>query len=199
MKYINIQGLTNDKMVELQQFVEKKNDVMLLVETHLMYDKIKEINKDIRRIDKYRTEGDKKGGGLSIIFNKKTKMLINEEKHNNPDIMVINLNDRSIKIKIVLVYFSVRGKPEDRIRNSKIKQDIEKILQNWDKPLILIGDFNGHIQGIGYQREDENGRIILDFVGRYKLNLLNLDERCIGEATWENKGRRSTIDFVLVN
>ena len=39
--------------------------------------------------------------------------------------MVINLDDRSIKI--VIVYFSVRGKAKDKTRNSKIKQDIEKI------------------------------------------------------------------------
>ena len=28
---------------------------------------------------------------------------------------------------------------------------------------------------------------------------LSLDERCRGEATWENKGCMSTIDFVFVN
>ena len=56
-------------MVKIQQFVVKENDIRLLVETHLMYDKIKGINKDIRKIDRYRTEGDKKGGGLSMNYN----------------------------------------------------------------------------------------------------------------------------------
>ena len=49
----------------------------------------------------------------------------------------------------MLVYFLVRGKDEDKIRNSKIKQDIKKILQKWDKPLISIGDFNGYIHNSG--------------------------------------------------
>ena len=43
---------------------------------------------------KYRTEGNKKGWGLSIIYNKKTKIVISGEKQNNPDIIVINLDDR---------------------------------------------------------------------------------------------------------
>lgn len=32
---------------------------------------------------------------------------------------------------------------------------------------MIIGDFNGHIDGLGEQRQDGKGRMILDWINEY--------------------------------
>ena len=63
IKYINSQGLTKTKMVELEQLCKVKNELVLLSETHMKYNKIN-IDEKYSVINKMRSNDDKKGGGL---------------------------------------------------------------------------------------------------------------------------------------
>ena len=70
-----------------------------------------------------------------------------------------------------------------------------------DEGLIILGDFNGHIRGLGPHETDFNGKMILEWMSNYSLILLNMDEKCQGVITWSRdyKNQHSAVDFVLVN
>ena len=53
----------------------------------------------------------------------------------------------------------------------------------------LLGDFNGHA---GYKRPqniNQNGKIILELTEKYDLFMLNYDQECRGEITYERGPR----------
>ena len=52
----------------------------------------------------------------------------------------------------MIVYFSVVNKHEDKKRNERIKKEVEKIIVNVEEEheaLMILGNFNGHITGLG--------------------------------------------------
>ena len=63
-----------------------------------------------------------------------------------------------------------------------------------------MGYFNCHLGFLGYQEENENGRMTIEFINGNILTLLNSDEKCLGTSTWGRAGnQRSAIDLVKVN
>ena len=81
-------------------------------------------------------------------------------------------------LRLVLVYFSVVKAPRDKERNLKIKKEIEMIIENSQgrqEALMVLGDFNGHTGLLGDQREDENGRTVLEWMNSLNMILLNMD------------------------
>ena len=198
--YMNVAGLNKEKSREIELIIEKEeNTIMLLTETHMKSDCI-EFDKSMRTILKVREHNDKKGGGLLVIFKRHEFEDLEEVENRNKDIMIIKGERKGIKFKIVLLYLSVINKrPEDEIRNERIRKEIEKEMEKEETPTMIIGDFNGHVEGLGYQREDKNGKTVLDWASKYNMVLLNQDERCSGEITWSRNNQFSVIDFVLVD
>ena len=87
----------------------------------------------------------------------------------------------------------------DALRNKDMKKEIEEIIDSYENEFLILGDFNGHIEGLGYQREDKIGRMIKDWIGKFCLQLMNGDEKCEGTITWRRNEQYSAIDMVLVN
>lgn len=200
IRYINVAGLNKEKINEIEQnLIEEENTIWLLTETHMKYDNL-EINSNLENKVKMRDLKEKKGGGLMIIYKKKDFQMVSEIKGDNPDFMVIKIEKGNFIFKIILLYFSVINKrPDDENRNSAIKKGIEKEIEREEIPLLIIGDFNGHLQNLGYQREDKNGKIVREWAAKYNLVLLNEDEKCEGQKTWERGEQYSTIDMALVD
>ena len=198
---MNIQGLTNAKQMELQGLICQQGILLCLTETQQKYDKI-DWSEDICKIESMRTMNDKKGGGLLIACKKRNWVTIEQLETKSRDILYAMVRMFDIKMHMVLVYFSIPKAKEDKERNSNIKKEIELIIdkagENSEAAMVL-GDFNGHIDVLGQQKEDENGRIVLDWVNNYGMQLLNLDAACEGIYTWSRNEQRSAIDFVLVN
>lgn len=65
--------------------------------------------------------------------------------------------------------------------------------------LILLGDFNSHIDILGEQKLDMNRKMVLEWLGQYSLTLLNSDEKCERKYTWQKADQKSCIDFILTN
>lgn len=77
------------------------------------------------------------------------------------DILLIRGSVRWWKVQIIIVYFRVN----DRVRNHSMKTEIERIIEaNNEEPLLIIGDFNGHVGFNGPQKIDENGKMILEWM-----------------------------------
>ena len=66
-------------------------------------------------------------------------------------------------------------------------------------PLLILGDFNGHVGFLGSQQCDENRQMLLNWLDDYNLILLKSNPNCAGETTCSRRDQKSSIDFVLVN
>ena len=144
----------------------------------------------------------KRGGGLEIILQKGKQFIFEKRENTNKDFMEIEGTCLGIKMKIILVYFDVDKTKEGEKINAKLRKDIEKRMEvKDDEGLIILGDFNGHIRGLGPHETDFNGKMILEWMSNYSLILLNMDEKCQGVTTWSRdyKNQHSAVDFVLVN
>lgn len=62
---------------------------------------------------------------------------------------------------------------------------------------ITCGDFNAHLGYLGHQTENENGKLVNQFIEESGLILMNLDDKCSGTYTWERGEWKSAIDLVL--
>ena len=198
---VNVQGLTRSKLLELEGLLKTDCDIMCLTETQQKFEKY-EASQGITMVESMREIKDKKGGGLRIMIQNKQGTGILKQRTCNPDILHATVEIGSANLQIVLVYLSVSKTADDRERNKNMKAEIDKILEAAaakDEALLLLGDMNGHIGQLGYQKEDENGRIVIDWINQSAMILLNLEEFCLGTYTWSRHDQKSTIDYVLAN
>ena len=101
---INIQGLTNQKLFEIETLMQKEIDIFLITETQLREDKII-VSKGLRKIDAMRKGNDKKGGGLMVIYKDSKRINIEKEDSKHVDLLLFNGNINDKIIKFLLVYF----------------------------------------------------------------------------------------------
>lgn len=194
VKLINIQGLTKTKMLELGKLV-CKNTVLCLTETQEKIRKTK-LNDDMESIESLREIEDKKGGGVMMIYRNDNERSFKKVDCRSKDCLYVKSDGNGQQISFVIVYFSVN----DRERNEKMKKDIERIIENNEgSKLVILGDFNGHVGFKGYQVINENGKLIIEWMEKYNLIMLNDDFNCQGEITWKRNEQESVIDFVLIS
>ena len=103
-------------------------------------------------------------------------------------------------MKIILVYFDVKRNEEGKENNKKIKSDIEYMIKNNKlESLLILGDFNGHLETLDGRKDDINGRMALDWSTNFDLVLMNNDVKCEGTFTREKGEQKTAIDKVLMN
>lgn len=135
-----------------------------------------------------------------ILYKNDSEINLKTEVSKHKDILEVRGKILMLKIKLILVYFSVVHNEVDKHNNLEIKHEVEKKIEKVeDEALAIIGDFNGHIGILGEQRVDANGRIILEWINKYNLIILNCDSNCLGTYTWNSRNQRSVIDYILVN
>ena len=52
---------------------------------------------------------------------------------------------------------------------------------------------------IGNHPMNKNGELLCNLIDKHTQVLLNGHPECEGEITWEQRGRKSVIDYILVN
>lgn len=115
------------------------------------------------------------------------------------DILYAKCSATNLSFYIVLVYFPCGDKGEDKLLRKGMQKELEVILEEkQNHPLLLLGDFNGHVGFLGKQKLDEGGKVVLDLINKYNLILLNSDDKCKGMITWEGRESKSVIDYALV-
>ena len=199
-RYININGNSEDKEDMIWEAFYKDREacnIVCLTETH----KNVESRGNLERIMKMRKIGEKKGGGLEIRMEKDEQIILEEKKSRSSDILEVEGKCYGKEVKIILVYFDANRNAIGKERNQKIKEELEqKIGNSEDKGLMILGDFNGHLELLEKERRtDENGRTVLSWLGNYNLTLLNADEKCDGTYTRTRGNQKSAIDWVLMN
>ena len=119
IELINIQGLTDTKMIELCKILKEKRDrnesVLLgLVETHEKYRKIA-FPTAIQVVHQMRDDEDKKGGGLMMI-SADDSLEISKLDSRNSDVMIAEVKQSHFVFIVMLIYVDVA----DRLRNENI-------------------------------------------------------------------------------
>ena len=64
---------------------------------------------------------------------------------------------------------------------------------------MVIGDFNGHLEELDGRKDDNNGKMVKEWINEYDLMLMNGDEKCEGTYTREQGNQKTAIDMVMVN
>ena len=196
---INIQGLTKQKLTVLEQMFNSTCDVLCLTETRQRYDRL-DVDKNLIKLENMRKGQDKKGGGLMVIYKSNNNIKFDVIPSRNADILDVQGTIAANEIRIILVYMSVESQPQDLERNRDLQRELEcKIESNEDRALLVMGDFNGHVGFLGDQREDRNGKFVMNLVNSSNMVMLNCDDKCKGMYTWGKRGQRSVIDYVLAN
>ena len=193
-----MQGITIAKSIELSRLVKEERMILGLTETQDRYGRI-DWPKDISSWEQYREMNDKKGGGLAVIgLSHMFKENIEMKESKCKDIMNIEFEINKGKvIKIFIVYIDVK----DKVRNAGIYGQLNKLMEEVgeEEKVVVMGDFNSHIGFIGEQELNYNGRIMLDFIDRWNLIMLNADDRCVGVVTRKQRGEESVLDYILIS
>ena len=193
--------MTLTKYIDIEDrfFKDEENNIVCLTETHKKVEDIY-ISRKIKTLNSMRKKKDKKGGGIQILMPKMSEINLEKKENNNKDLLEIEGKIFGMKIKIIIVYFDANKNKRGKDRNIVLKDNIETIIENNKmEGLMIMGDFNGHIKEIDGRNEDDNGKMILKWTEKYKLKLLNLDEKCEGKFTRVRGEQKTTIDYVLVN
>jgi len=199
--FLNVQGLTDVKAVELERIMSEGSGrgelrILALLETHEKYRKVN-FSDRLHIVERMRNMEDKKGGGLMLIYRMADEMEVVQRTNGSRDILAVDVTIGCIKLAIVLVYIDVK----DKDRNLQIYRNLDEILEGIPNGLgkIVMGDFNAHIGFLGEQRQNNNGELLLNFMERWNLVMLNADDRCMGTYTRIMGNDRSVIDFMLVD
>ena len=207
LQLINVDGLTRQKLRELEEkfFVGAGGgvgvyNILCIVETHhrwVRYD----VLDGLESFYAMRGREDKKGGGLQIIIRKHEQVTLRRKETVSPDVLMVEGVCFGMTMRIILVYFDVNKGPAGRVRNEKIRVEVQRGIEgNKSDYLVVLGDFNGHMKVLeGERKEDENGKMVGAWLRDYDLVLMNADEKCEGVYTRTRGAERSAIDMVLVN
>lgn len=195
IKAINIQGLSKTKIKELEDLIDDSS-ILCISETQKKVNDIKG-SSNMAITEQMRELNDKKGGGLMLIHRKSKDLFFDKVETKSRDILITRGNIRGWEVIVILVYFCVNEKEG----NNKIRQEMEKYIEaNIEKPIIIIiiGDYNGHVGFKGEQKLDENGKMIINWMEKHSLTMLN-DVKCKGLYTWGRNNQRSVIDYALAS
>ena len=200
-RILNTEGLNLSKYTDIEDnFFTKENEINIvcLTETHKRIEDIY-ISRKIKTYNTMRTKNDKQGGGLYVLHPKMPEIKLEKVENKNRDLLVLDGKIYELRLRIIIVYFDANKNTEGKIRNNKIKEDIETLIENNKMDgLMIMGDFNGHLKVLD-GKEDINGRMLLEWARDYRLTILNLDEKCSGVYTRVRREQKTAIDYAVVN
>ena len=193
---INIRGISKLKFADLMNSEHSGNsNVICIFETHEKFQKIG-ISSSHEVFASRRDLEDKKGGGLLVLFNRD---FVNGTEYNadSADLLHCKIQCHNLELHLILVYMDVM----DQERNDEIRRELRDIIEKFadNERIMVLGDFNGHLDFLGDQSLNDNGKFVVDLIEHYNLILANCDDRCIEVTTREENGHKSVIDFIMVN
>ena len=175
IKLINIQGLSQVKASEVEDTLDDFT-LFCLTETKQKCQN-KRFKDDSECITSVRDRGDTEGGDIMILYKKKFFQL-EKQSNSNCDILHAKCKVFELYFHLIVTYFDTI----DYNRNFRLKANITGISEKCsDSPVVLLGDFNGHLGFIGKQTLDKTGNIVLDIAEKYNMVILNGDPLCDGD------------------
>jgi len=200
IKFINVQGLTNEKYTEIYREIDEMT-IMCLIETQKKVDNIR-VGHHLKVINSMREMEDRRGGGIMTIYEENRDKWFDKIDSKHRDCMVLKGRLGREKVNLTIVYLRTGNDRAVVEQNREVLMHVMRGVEEAEyrgEVYIMIGDFNGHLGYLGYQEENENGKEINKFIEESGLLLMNIDEKCEGLYTWERGESKSAIDLVLIN
>ena len=183
-------------------------DIVCLTETQMReMIEINEKGQEYRVINKGRSKQTCKGGGVAVMMKNNTDIsceVMNVGNCNmSEDILVVKLEykasmcDKKASLYVCLCYMTVEG-AEGAVENKK-KYDIVQgfVDEHKEEKVLVMGDMNGHIGLLG-EEQNVNGKLLREACEKMNLEILN-ETIAEGRITWQRKGMKSAIDYMLAN
>ena len=199
--YVNIRGMKS-KIESLTEIMEiQQPDIFGIVETHLgEEDRISVEGYQIIRKDR-----NKDGGGVLLGIKSKYKNAVVEleaKKVKNLESVWAILGHKT-KYRVGVIY-APQG---DKINNKDLKDIYENIGEEikegkeQDNKIVMMGDFNAKVGGMipnGEIEMNRGGKELSSLVEKNELTIINALEERVGTWTRKEKGKRSIIDYVIM-
>ncbi|KAL1430218.1 hypothetical protein MTO96_015283 [Rhipicephalus appendiculatus] len=100
-----------------------------------------------------------------------------------------------VKVALGLVYLWT-GKSSYE-RNVEILGCMERDISELDMPVVILGDFNAHIEDLD-GKTDRAGKLLLTWVERLDMIIVNTTEKCTGRTTWAARETETCIDYCVM-
>merc|ERR1712074_209330 len=115
LKFLNTQGLTQTKMIDIEKLLDNsENCLICLVETHQVRDNIYTY-KDSNTRSSFRKTGEKRGGGIQLVWSKNSKIHIEEESSVHSDLMFAKVEVGMLRFFLVVTYFATNDRKTNEL------------------------------------------------------------------------------------
>lgn len=99
-------------------------------------------------------------------------------------------------MKLIVVYSSISYVE----KTTTVKTEISELIEmSKEQPILMNGDFHGHVGFLGERTLDRSGQMMIDWTEKDNLILLNDDVKCDGLYTWKRQDQKSVIGYSLCN
>ena len=201
--YNNIRGVKS-KINSLKEIIDDQNPHIISLSETLLG---KEENIEIKNY-KFMYNSKKEGkGGIAIGIRKdvfKKCMLIEEKSEEYEATWIRISNNDNINVRIGTIY----APQESKTKKSVIEKMYNNIkmhkleAEKRGEKIIISGDFNTKIGDYinGNKKEiSKYGRMLLEIIKNEEMEILNTHIKCEGLWTRMEGGKKSVIDYVLIN
>ena len=200
--YNNVNGIKS-KMTSLERIIEEENPTIIgITETKL--GEIESLNLEgyeIRRVD--RKSG---GGGVMIAYKQclKNVVVVVREEKGAEEMLWVKIDNGKVKLRIGIVYMPQEKDtkvPEIKAIYKKVEEEIEKAKANKEK-VIMMGDLNckiGQLVSGNTEEVTKGGKVLAAMCEKLDMSILNTESLCNGTWTRISNGKKSVLDYMIVN
>lgn len=205
--YNNLQGKARQEYKKIKKLITNNDwDITCFTESsERTGDKWKDIE-GFRQQNSRRDENQSKGGGIKVITKASLQMRPEyaEVKNINDSERTWVVTEKPRKIAVCTIYMRAEGSKDQSLNEGLVEQIITEMveLQEAKYNIILVGDFNGHIEkdkNGEWKNKNKNGAFLLQIVKAGALHIVNDSSKCSGKWTWMKRNQKSQIDFFLVD
>lgn len=164
MEYTRI----NTSKQELSILLKEENPVAICLQETMCKDERQSKINGYQTVHKKRNAGARAAGGVLIgINNEFTFQEIDITTTDNIEAIAAYI-EPPVNLNLVNIYIP----PDKKID----KKDLQEVIDQVNKPLIIMGDFNAHNQLWGATKTTTRGKIIEEILNDNNLNVMNDDE-----------------------
>ena len=113
---LNIRGLNKTKYSELEETFFKNNEeinIVCLTETQNRHEKVK-IHDKLSTHFAMREKGEKKGGGIQVIYLRTKQLRIEKIENKNKNLLELEGEIKGFDLKMIIVYFDTKNYGQGR-------------------------------------------------------------------------------------
>ena len=202
--YVNIRGIKS-KVKSLENIVQEEKPALIAIAETILEEK-EEIDIEGYHVLPKNKTAEGQGRGILIAVKEEIKHIttIVMEDDDPAEQMWVRISNGRINVRIGLIYApqeSRTKKAELKRMYDKIKEQIE-IGRNNKQKILALGDFNCKIGEEVKGNTSEitmGGKMLQNLTEKTNMEIINTTELCKGTWTREEGGKKSVLDYVLIN